>query len=180
MARLLELLKAKVSASEKEEFEAPQILLLKDIERETPNNKTVNKKRNIPTYTRKNNRLNVPRKKFNSKLNTVSENNENNNETKPNNTRKKNNANVARNNVSKLRIKAPSNENINNVKKSERRTALRKTRPLKFEEPKTNPVHRGEFAPGMSGPSAPASSNMFRRTQKKGESVLNKKQPWKP
>jgi len=70
---------------------------------------------------------------------------------------------VKRNNTSKLRIKAPKNENISNLKKSERRTALRRTQPSQFNKPRTNLVHRTE-AIGLSGSTgAKPSSNVYKQ-----------------
>ena len=77
------------------------------------------------------------------------------------NTTRRNNA-VKRNNTSKLRIRAPSNDVINKVEKSKRKTTFSKTRPSKFKKPNTRLIHRTE-ATGLAGPFAPASSNMYKK-----------------
>jgi hypothetical protein len=191
LVRLLELLKPKTPKKDQLLLEDSQQLLLEDIKddgslspsSEAPNN-------NVRSYVSNNNGSKSPKKvvstgsprvAFSPKATRKNKKGKNNNASSvsssaPNNDTASvnskppftnNNTNnspvVRRNNTSKLRIKAPSNETISNLKKSERKTNFRKTQPSKFEKPKTNLVHRSEFAPGMSGPFAPASSNMYKK-----------------
>ena len=62
-----------------------------------------------------------------------------------------------------MRIKAPSNQILNKVEISKRRTAISGTRPTKFERPKTNLVHRTETI-GLTGATGvKPSSNMLKK-----------------
>jgi hypothetical protein len=182
LVRLLELLKPKAPKKDQLLLEDSQQLLLEDIKddgslspsSEPPNNNESKSPKRFgntdspratfsPKATRKNKKgKNNNASSVNSKA--PSENDESVNSNPP---FTNNNSNgsplVKRNNTSKLRIKAPRNENISNIKRSERRTDLRRTRPTKFEKPQTNLVHRTETI-GLTGATGvKASSNMLKK-----------------